>query len=62
MYLLLKRDVAIFHVAKTKILHKEELLDAADSLLWVLKAVNYRYLDLSGTTQTVSVSRIAHLS
>ncbi|KAJ3537236.1 hypothetical protein NM688_g6718 [Phlebia brevispora] len=42
-----KRDLAIFHVAQTKILHKEELLDAADSLLWVLKAVNYRYLDLS---------------
>ena len=49
MYLLLRRDVERFNIAKTKILHKEELLDAADSLLWVLKAVNYRYLDLSGT-------------
>ena len=47
MYLLLQRDLAIFHVAKRRILHKEELLDAADSLLWVLKAVNYRYMDLS---------------
>ncbi len=50
MYLLLQRDLAIFHVAKSKILHKEELLDAADSFLWVLKAVNYRYMDLSGET------------
>ena len=49
MYLLIKRDITRFEVAKTRILHKEELLDAADSLLWVLKAVNYRYMDLTGT-------------
>ncbi|KAI0090196.1 hypothetical protein BDY19DRAFT_887919 [Irpex rosettiformis] len=47
VYLLLKRDVEVFHVAKQKILHKEELLDSADSLLWVFRAVNYRYLDLA---------------
>ena len=50
MYLLMRRDVERFNVARNKILHKEELLDAADSLLWVLKAVNYRYLDLSGAS------------
>lgn len=44
----MKRDLEVFHVAKRKILHKEELLDSADSLLWVLRAVNYRYLDLAG--------------
>ena len=49
IYLLLKRDVEVFHVAQRTVLHKEELLDSADSLLWVFRAVNYRYLDLSGT-------------
>lgn len=48
IYLLLKRDVAVFHIAKKTVLHKEELLDSADSLMWVFRAVNYRYLDLSG--------------
>ena len=48
VYLLLKRDVAVFEVAKKTVLHKEELLDSADSLMWVFRAVNYRYLDLSG--------------
>ncbi|PSS05479.1 hypothetical protein PHLCEN_2v3761 [Hermanssonia centrifuga] len=47
IYLLLKRDIEVFRIARTKVLHKEELLDSADSVLWVLKAVNYRYLDLS---------------
>ncbi|KAI0701233.1 hypothetical protein BC835DRAFT_271177 [Cytidiella melzeri] len=47
VYLLLKRDVEVFHIAKQKVLHKEELLDSADSLLWVFRAVNYRYLDLA---------------
>ena len=48
IYLLLKRDVARMTIAQSKILDREELLDAADSLLWVLKAVKYRYLDISG--------------
>ncbi|GJE96219.1 hypothetical protein PsYK624_124130 [Phanerochaete sordida] len=46
VYLLLKRDIQVFCIAKKLILHKEELLDSADSLLWVFRAVTYRYLDL----------------
>lgn len=48
VYLLLKRDLQVFNAAKKEVLHKEELLDSADSLLWVFRAVNYRYLDLTG--------------
>lgn len=53
VYLLLKRDLQVFTAAKKEVLHKEELLDSADSLLWVFRAVNYRYLDLSGTSIVV---------
>ncbi len=50
MYLLLKRDIEIFHTAKTQILHNDELWDAAESLLYVYDAVTFRHKDLSGTS------------
>lgn len=50
LYLLLKRDIEIFEVAKTKVLHKDELWDSADSILWVYDAIWQRHKDLKGTT------------
>ncbi|THH29238.1 hypothetical protein EUX98_g4953 [Antrodiella citrinella] len=47
MYLLLSRDFKLFKVAQAKILHDEELWDAADSLMWVHDAVIYRVQDLN---------------
>ena len=48
MYLLLSRDLKLFRLAQTKILHDEELWDAADSLMWVNDVVVYRMRDLKG--------------
>ncbi|KAJ3543517.1 hypothetical protein NM688_g5844 [Phlebia brevispora] len=59
LYLLLKRDIEIFEVAKTKILHKDELWDSADSILWVYDAVWARYRDLKAlfTQQKLDVDK-----
>lgn len=48
MYLLLKRDIEIFHAAKTNVLHNDELWDAAESLLYVYDAIMLRHRDLAG--------------
>ncbi|TCD65461.1 hypothetical protein EIP91_002675 [Steccherinum ochraceum] len=47
MYLLLSRDFKLFRVAQTKVLHDEELWDAADSLMWLNDAAVYRMRDLT---------------
>lgn len=49
LYLLLKRDINIVEAAKTKVLHKDELWDSADSILWVYDAIWQRHKDLKGT-------------
>ncbi|OSD01341.1 hypothetical protein PYCCODRAFT_541681 [Trametes coccinea BRFM310] len=46
LYLLLKRDFELFRIAQRRILHKDELLDAADTIVWVFDAVDYRHDDL----------------
>ncbi|KAJ7584970.1 hypothetical protein C8J56DRAFT_139201 [Mycena floridula] len=42
LYLLLKRHLDIFRLAQKRNLHADELWDAADTIQWVLKAVNAR--------------------
>ncbi|KAF8486675.1 hypothetical protein JB92DRAFT_3101334 [Gautieria morchelliformis] len=43
LYLLLKRHFEIFRIAKLRILHPDELWDAADTVMWVFKAVVERF-------------------
>ncbi|KAJ6593779.1 hypothetical protein B0H19DRAFT_34811 [Mycena capillaripes] len=49
IYLLLKRDFEIFRVAQKKVLHPDELWDAADTLGWVVSAAQER-VDLLEST------------
>ncbi|KAJ7597218.1 hypothetical protein C8J56DRAFT_1021519 [Mycena floridula] len=42
IYLLLKRHFEIFRVAQKRILHPDELWDAADTMEWVFKAIDER--------------------
>ncbi|RPD54176.1 hypothetical protein L227DRAFT_580748 [Lentinus tigrinus ALCF2SS1-6] len=46
LYLLLRRDFEIFRVCRTRMIHKDELWDASDTILYVLDAVINRYNDL----------------
>ncbi len=48
LYLLLKKDYEVMRLARTKVIHKDELWDAADTIGWVLQAVDFRYKDLQG--------------
>ncbi|KAI0762326.1 hypothetical protein C8Q74DRAFT_143012 [Fomes fomentarius] len=46
LYLLLNRDLEIFRLARTTVLHKDELWDSANTLDWVFRAVNDRHHNL----------------
>ncbi|KAM5542294.1 hypothetical protein V8D89_004167 [Ganoderma adspersum] len=46
LYLLLKRDFEIMRLARTTILHKDELWDSANTIEWVFRAVGDRHHDL----------------
>ncbi|KAI1785559.1 hypothetical protein LXA43DRAFT_1115141, partial [Ganoderma leucocontextum] len=46
LYLLLKRDLEIMRIAKTTVLHKDELWDSANTIEWVFHAVSDRHHDL----------------
>ncbi|KAI0716121.1 hypothetical protein C8T65DRAFT_707355 [Cerioporus squamosus] len=46
LYLLLERDFEIIRLARSTILHKDELWDSANTLEWVYRAVNDRHRDL----------------
>ena len=48
LYLLLLRDFEIFRVCRTRVIHKDELWDSSDTILYVLDAVINRYNDLLG--------------
>ncbi len=48
MYLLLCRDFEIIRVCQSKVIHKDELWDSADTMLYVFDAVQDRYNDLKG--------------
>lgn len=48
LYLLLKRDFEIFRLSRTKVIHKDELWDSADTILYVMDVVANRYSDLLG--------------
>ena len=48
IYLLLKRDLKIFSVGRSRVLHPEELPNSASSIAWVLDAAVFRVQDLSG--------------
>ena len=54
LYLLLKKDYEVMRLARKKVINKDELWDAADTIEWVLQAVNFRYKDLQGTVLHVS--------
>jgi hypothetical protein len=42
IYLLLKRDFEIFRICQKKVIHPDELWDAADTLNWVTSAAQER--------------------
>ncbi|KAI0766852.1 hypothetical protein BD413DRAFT_141493 [Trametes elegans] len=46
LYLLLKRDFEIFRLCRKMVIHKDELWDSADTIVWVFDAVVYRHDDL----------------
>ncbi|OJT10257.1 hypothetical protein TRAPUB_13211 [Trametes pubescens] len=46
LYLLLKRDYEIFRVCRKMVVHKDELWDSADTLVWVFDAVDFRHNEL----------------
>ncbi|KAI0770883.1 hypothetical protein BD413DRAFT_613421 [Trametes elegans] len=46
LYLLLKRDYEIVRLARTVVIHKDELWDSTDTLRWVFRAVSKRCVDL----------------
>ncbi|KAI0820569.1 hypothetical protein BC628DRAFT_1329894 [Trametes gibbosa] len=46
LWLLLKRDYEILRVARTTVIHKDELWDSASTLKWVFRAVNDRCTNL----------------
>ncbi len=48
LYLLLKKDYEVMRLARKKVINKDELWDAADTIEWVLQAVDFRYKDLQG--------------
>ncbi|PIL33838.1 hypothetical protein GSI_03544 [Ganoderma sinense ZZ0214-1] len=46
LWLLLSRDFEIFRLCQHTVIHKDELWDSADTILWVLDAVSDRHNDL----------------
>ena len=44
----MKRDFDIFQVAQQNVIHRDELWDAVDNLLYVFTAVETRVQDLTG--------------
>ncbi|PIL33826.1 hypothetical protein GSI_03532 [Ganoderma sinense ZZ0214-1] len=46
LWLLLRRDFEIFRLCRHTLIHKDELWDSADTILWVLDAVSERHNDL----------------
>ena len=52
LYLLLKRDFEIFRLARSTVLHKDELWDSGNTLEWVFCAVRDRLNDLTGMYAT----------
>ena len=48
LYLLLERHLSLFKVCQSRVLHPEELWDAADTIVWVFDAVRLRYGELKG--------------
>ncbi|TBU26461.1 hypothetical protein BD311DRAFT_779599 [Dichomitus squalens] len=46
LYLLLKKDYEVMRIARQKVISRVELLDAANTVQWVLQAVEFRYKDL----------------
>lgn len=61
LYLLLKRDYEIFRVCRKMVVHKDELWDSADTLVWVFDAVDFRHNELEGTSNNESVGSRASL-
>ena len=57
LYLLLERDLEIFRLARSTILHKDELWDSANTLEWVYRAVDDRHRDLESAYVTRRLSR-----
>lgn len=54
LYLLLNRDLDIFRLARTTVLHKDELWDSANTLDWVFRAVNDRHHNLESESTCTS--------
>ncbi|KAI0360925.1 hypothetical protein OH77DRAFT_1517315 [Trametes cingulata] len=46
LYLLLKRDFEIFRLCRKTVVHKDELWDSADTIVWVFDAVGRRHDEL----------------
>ncbi|KAJ6499432.1 hypothetical protein C8R45DRAFT_115543 [Mycena sanguinolenta] len=55
LYLLLKRDFEIFRICQKKVIHTEELWDAADTINWVISAAEERVDLLKSTFQQQKV-------
>ncbi|KAI9069959.1 hypothetical protein FKP32DRAFT_1558713, partial [Trametes sanguinea] len=55
LYLLLERDFRVMRIAQQKVINKDELWDAADTIHWVLQAVDYRYGDLQGSSSSSDI-------
>ncbi|KAJ6591176.1 hypothetical protein DFH09DRAFT_195515 [Mycena vulgaris] len=55
IYLLLKRDFEIFRVCQKKVIHPDELWDAADTMGWVISAAQERVDLLESTFQQQKV-------
>ena len=53
LWLLLRRDFEIFRLCRTTVIHKDELWDSADTLLWIFDAVTDRHKDLEGRSETL---------
>ena len=48
LWLLLRRDFEIFRLCRNTVIHKDELWDSADTIVWVFDAINQRHDDLQG--------------
>ena len=54
MRLMLEHHLEVFRIAKTRVLNIMELIDAGESIEYIMKAVNYRYNDLKSTSIELS--------
>ena len=48
LYLLLERDIEVFNLAKTQILHRDELFDSVTNCSYIYDLIDARYTDLKG--------------